>query len=423
MQQAGNHDGDLRIGTSTRREDGKKQPHVSTWVLSSVSEKAVRVAAEVYGGTPERWADYDRGDGMWRVITPLKEFPIDFGEGDTRVDQIMIYFDRGVCMRRCTGALDAVDEVTGRPCECHATGEQLCKPQTRLETRLLHLPGGGMWRFTSHGKHVAGDFPARAAQLDAMAKIRRAIIAAQRPDLADTARVFVGAHLVVRMMKLPPLHPGGPGRRFPVVHLVPDHSIEEIIAGAQGVGTLQEIVAGRRPLALPLGSRPALAAEPAPGEGVPPAAGAQPPTAPPAPDAPQDPAEAQRRRAAWAQWAADQLGKLDFPGLEQFLVTHHPKIEAVAREFVAVPGADVDVEFEVAVADRRRAAFAQWAAERATGLDYAGLEEFYRRHHADIQDAAGEHVVVAEDEPAVELKTLLDDRLRLLFAYDGTGAA
>jgi hypothetical protein len=240
MQQEGVLDGQLRIGTSTPGKNGGKAPvKLQTWRMTSPSRKAIEAAAAKFGGEAKPWAS-DRG-AQWEVVTPIPELPVQFGGGAT-VDQWMTHYDKGICLRRCTGADDAVDEVTGKPCECNTSGRELCKPETKLRVRFLDLPGIGWWRFTSHGKFVAAGFPTRAEFLQ---------------EAADRG-VYVPARLVLREMKLPPKEPGGPGRRFPVVDIDIDVSVAQVLAG-EGVGTLREIVAARRPLALEA-ARPALPA-------------------------------------------------------------------------------------------------------------------------------------------------------------------
>jgi hypothetical protein len=266
MQQEGVLDGQLRIGTSRAGKNGGKTPvKLDTWRITSKSRVAIVAAAAKFGGEARPW-DSDRGP-QWEVVTPLSELPVEFGGGAT-VDQWMTHYDRGVLVRRCTGADDAIDEISGRPCECNATtGRELCKPETKLRVRFLDLPGIGWWRFTSHGIFVAAGFPAKAEFL-VKAEAHLNAVAAARGDFEAK---YVPARLVLGEMKLPPKEPGGPGRRFPVVDIDIDVSVAQVLAG-EGVGTLREIVAARRPLTLESGGRPALPAAP---QAPPPAARAE----------------------------------------------------------------------------------------------------------------------------------------------------
>lgn len=334
MQQEGVLDGQLRIGTSTPREGGGKKPvKLSTWLATSPSRRAIEAAAERFGGEVKPW-DSDRGK-QWQVTTPLAELPVYFGGGAT-VDQWMTHWDKGIPLRRCTGAPDAVNEISRRPCECNATGRELCKPETKLRVRFPDLPGIGWWRFTSHGKHVAGEFHEKAQML---------------LELAERG-VYVPAFLVLREMKLPPKEPGGPGRRFPVVNIDIPVSIEDITLGRNGVGTLNEIMAARREaLALEAGPGTSVAAalpagnDQTPASEAPASALTSPPsTARPATQTQPEPdaAELARQAAAWARRPSvtrEQIvsflaknGKS--PAMDQFVPADGDGVESKLRDLL-----------------------------------------------------------------------------------------
>ncbi|MEX5634992.1 hypothetical protein [Parafrankia sp. FMc2] len=307
MQQRGVLDGQLRIGTSKPGKNGGKQPvKLKTWRITSPSKRAVEAAAEKFGGEVVRW-DSDQGL-QWEVITPREELSVDFGGVSGAVDQWMTHFEQGILMRRCTGGPDAVNEVSGRPCECQASDRKLCKPETQLLVRFLDMRGIGWWRFTSRGKFVAADFPVKAAFLrNAAAELRKR--AEQEGQGGDW---FVPARLVIREMKLPPKTPGGPGRRFPVVDIDMDVSVLQIMGG-EGGGTLQQLAAARQQerLALTAGSGAAPAALPAGASEASPEQQDAP--LPPrqvtrpaqqarqAPKPPEDPAERAQQAAEWAR--------------------------------------------------------------------------------------------------------------------------
>ncbi|ONH58334.1 hypothetical protein CcI49_23040 [Frankia sp. CcI49] len=318
MQQRGVLEGQLRIGRSNPGKNGGKQPvKLKTWRITSPSKKSVEAAAEKFGGRVDRW-DSDQGL-QWEVITPLEALPVDFGGVSGAVDQWMTHFDQGILMRRCTGGEGAVNEVSGRPCECQAAGRLLCKPETQLLVRFLDLRGIGWWRFTSRGKFVAAEFPVKANWLrNAAAELRK-----RAEKEGKGGDWFLPAKLVIREMKLPPKTPGGPGRRFPVVDIDIDASVLEIMMG-EGGGTVQELAAARQqerlaltagtsagPAALPAGSgEPASNPGAAPANAVPgqqaaplpprqvtrPAQQARPAAQPPA-----DPADRARQAAEWAR--------------------------------------------------------------------------------------------------------------------------
>ena len=283
LQQEGVLDGQIRIGTSTPgKNGGKAAVRLNTWRFTSPSRRAVEGAAAKFGGEVEPW-DSDRGM-QWQVITPKPEIEVYFGGGAT-VDQWMTHWEKGVLLRRCTGAEDAVNSVTGQPCECTATGRELCKPETKLRVRFPDLPGIGWWRFTSHGLHVAGEFHEKAKFL---------------LELAERG-IYVPAFLILREMKLP-------GKRFPVVHIDIPVSVEDIALGRNGVGTLAEIMGAKREaLALTAGPSTNVAALPEGTNGPEPtrtsAESARVASAATSPgeQAAEEPAELARKAADWVQ--------------------------------------------------------------------------------------------------------------------------
>ncbi len=328
MQQEGIIDGKIRIGTSTpgEKRGAKNLVRLDTWRFTSPSRRAIEAAAKKFGGTAEVW-ESDRGL-QWQTTTPIAELPVYFGGGAT-VDQWMVHWERGKCLRRCTGAADAINQVTGNPCECNATGRELCQAETKLRVRFPDLPGVGWWRFTSHGKHVAADFPEKAAFLKFLAE----------------GGIYVPANLILRTMILP-------GKRFPVVHIDIVNSMTEIEARVEGVGTLREIAAARgKTLALTAGediaALPAGASEAAAPAGpaaqvTPVAGGAQAQGAGQQPQPPVDPGERARQAAAWARRDTSTREKIiafladhaKDPAMDEFVVLDETEPAITLRELL-----------------------------------------------------------------------------------------
>ncbi len=334
MQQEGVIDGQIRIGTSTpgEKKGSKKPVRLDTWRFTSPSRRAIEAAAKKFGGTAEVW-ESDRGL-QWQTTTPLAELPVYFGGGAT-VDQWMVHWEKGKCLRRCTGAANAINEVTGKPCECNATGRELCQPETKLRVRFPDLPGVGWWRFTSHGKHVAADFPEKAAFLKFLAE----------------GGIYVPANLILRTMILP-------GKRFPVVHIDIVNSMTEIEARVEGVGTLREIAAARgKALALTAGEDVAALPVGA-GASAPPAGPAE--QATPAPNGarepgmrtqpgPQvDPGERARQAAEWARRDTTTREKII-----SFLADHAK--DAAMDEFVVLDENEPAITLRELLSDRLEA--------------------------------------------------------------------
>ncbi|WP_166344963.1 hypothetical protein [Phytoactinopolyspora limicola] len=154
--------GRLRLGETVAAKNGKKRPAASqTWIVTSHSEEHVRVAAEQWGGTPERWKPLGHGAEQWRVKTEASKIDAILPPGDPLSQAYELWKGSG-CQRRCNGA---TEQLSGSPCICLAEfGDywyeqpqgDVCENKSRLKVLLPEMPGLGVWRMET-GSHYAMD--------------------------------------------------------------------------------------------------------------------------------------------------------------------------------------------------------------------------------------------------------------------------
>ncbi|MFG1659030.1 hypothetical protein ACGFIY_21110 [Micromonospora chersina] len=157
--------GRLRAGW-TETKNGKTFPVKSkTWLLTSPTRDYIEAAAELYGGTVERWKPQGNGAEQWRVVTDTNTIDALLPPGDP-LSQSYEMWSSGGCQRRCDGE---TEQQSKKPCVCLATfGEKfylepptrVCRPHTRLGLIVPELPDVGLWRMESHGFYSANEIPA-----------------------------------------------------------------------------------------------------------------------------------------------------------------------------------------------------------------------------------------------------------------------
>ncbi|GAB2696873.1 recombination directionality factor [Kitasatospora kifunensis] len=162
--------GRLRTGWSVPNADPKKRPRPvksKTWVLSSHAERYVQAAAEMWGGTVERWQPQGAGAPQFRVITERESIDALLPPGDP-LSQHNEMWNKGGCMRRCNGETELLSR---NPCLCASQfgedwhlaprgpkGEpQVCSATSRLNVMLPDMPDVGVWRAETHSFYAANE--------------------------------------------------------------------------------------------------------------------------------------------------------------------------------------------------------------------------------------------------------------------------
>lgn len=145
LQQRVKEVGRIRIG----QKGPKGQPQkLTVFRFTSFDKRAIEKIAELYGGDVRQCTDKDL-EGQWEVVTGVSEMP--FIVSPIPPSQFMELWSGGGCVRRCDGCTEL---ISGKPCMCE-TGEEECKPTTRLSLVLPDVPGIGVWRIETHGWNAA----------------------------------------------------------------------------------------------------------------------------------------------------------------------------------------------------------------------------------------------------------------------------
>ncbi|WP_053175273.1 recombination directionality factor [Nonomuraea sp. SBT364] len=161
--------GRLRTGYSVPNDDPSKRPRAvrsQTWIISSHAEHYVEAAADVWGGTVEKWQPQGNGAPQWRVITKAASLDAILPPGDP-LSQSYELWSAGGAQRRCDGMSETLSD---QPCLCRAQwGENFhetaprdraCKMTTRLNVILPEMPDIGAWRVETHSYHAANEIAA-----------------------------------------------------------------------------------------------------------------------------------------------------------------------------------------------------------------------------------------------------------------------
>jgi hypothetical protein len=146
--------GRIRIGVQApiQGRPGKTRPaKLSTFRLTSQDETAVKAAAGLFGGIPQRWEGAPIGE-QWEVITETATIPVVVPPAATVFSQWYEAWAAGGCTRRCDGMTEMLSE---QPCLCALENERTCTPHTRLNMILRDLPGIGVWRLETSGYYAA----------------------------------------------------------------------------------------------------------------------------------------------------------------------------------------------------------------------------------------------------------------------------
>lgn len=157
--------GRIRSGYSEAyvdKRDGReksKPVRSKTFILTSHQREYLDVAAELWGGTVERWQPLGAGAENWRVITDAEAIDAILPPGDP-LSQRYELWNKGGAVRRCDGE---VDEKSGGPCVCkrqfgedwfERDAKTVCRPFTRLNV-FLQLLDFGYWRIETKSFYAA----------------------------------------------------------------------------------------------------------------------------------------------------------------------------------------------------------------------------------------------------------------------------
>lgn len=161
--------GRLRTGYSVPNDDPTKRPRAvrsQTWIISSHAEHYVQAAADVWGGTVEKWQPQGNGAAQWRVVTKAASLDAILPPGDP-LSQSYELWSAGGAQRRCDGMTETLAD---QPCFClaqwgdnfHETAprDKACKITTRLNVILPEMPDIGAWRVETHSFYAANEMAA-----------------------------------------------------------------------------------------------------------------------------------------------------------------------------------------------------------------------------------------------------------------------
>lgn len=246
--------GRIRIGQlvpDSNSRTGTRPAKLDTFRLTSADKRPIDRAAEIFGGTVERW-EAPAGP-QWQVVTETSELDVIVPPSDMAFSQFLELWSGGGCLRRCDGATELLTE---QPCLCDPAQRE-CDYHTRLSVMIRDLPGLGVWRLDTQGWYAARELAGAVEVLQ---------LAAGRGILLP-ARLLVEQRSVKRIGKN-----GKPEtRRFPVPRLDPGITPGELLSGQTGGMSLQ-LAADTRPETRPMltpvpqieGPRPSIAEQSAP---------------------------------------------------------------------------------------------------------------------------------------------------------------
>ena len=130
--------GRLRMGEKKIARSGKSYPvKGTTWRLTSRDRARLDAAAAIYGGTVREWED------QYELITITDSIEVAVVPGQA-LSQYMEHWGQRhpknhkgpnpvLCLLRCDSVTELLQD---RPCVCKLSGNEQCKPTTRLSVML-----------------------------------------------------------------------------------------------------------------------------------------------------------------------------------------------------------------------------------------------------------------------------------------------
>jgi hypothetical protein len=163
--------GRLRTGYTDTTGSKARPVRSQTWIVTSHAEHYVQAAAEIWGGTPEKWQPLGNGAQQWRVVTAASFLDAILPPGDP-LSQAYESWSRGGAQRRCDGMTETLAD---QPCFCRAQWgdnfhevaprDAACKMTTRLNVMLPEMPDIGAWRVETHSFYSANEIAAAVDML------------------------------------------------------------------------------------------------------------------------------------------------------------------------------------------------------------------------------------------------------------------
>ncbi|MFC6081067.1 recombination directionality factor [Sphaerisporangium aureirubrum] len=158
--------GRLRTGYTDTSGPKARPVRSQTWIVTSHAEHYVQAAAEVWGGTVEKWQPLGNGAEQYRAITEAVHLDAILPPGDP-LSQAYEMWSKGGAQRRCDGMTESLAD---RPCLCRqqfgdafwetAPKDGACKVTTRLNVILPEMPDIGAWRVETHSYYSANEMAA-----------------------------------------------------------------------------------------------------------------------------------------------------------------------------------------------------------------------------------------------------------------------
>ena len=196
--------GTIRMG---KKGDRNQPQRLETWRLTSENKLPIEAAANLYGGTVQRWGE------EWEVITEVKSLPCMIAPVD--LSQWYELWSGGGCQRRCDGVdctVPAKDSFNTVSCLCDPDKRE-CDIHTRLSVYLHQLPGLGIWRLNTQGYHAACELPDVVGLLVSMVR--------------EGARIEATLNIEQREKKVP----GQATKKFPVPTLSVPVALQSLLTG------------------------------------------------------------------------------------------------------------------------------------------------------------------------------------------------
>lgn len=150
--------GRIRLGA---KSDRGAPIRLDAFRLTSQDELALKVAAELWGGTVQPWTSAPDA-GTFEVYTEATTLPVVLVAADP-VSQWLELWAGPEIERRCDGE---AEQLGGGACICAkeiedgTAKDRRCRPRTRVNLLLPDLPGLGTWLLASSGAFAARTIPA-----------------------------------------------------------------------------------------------------------------------------------------------------------------------------------------------------------------------------------------------------------------------